>query len=416
MANITITLTPDQITSIAAQQAATPPPPPPPASGLSLIQSTNLTRVAAFRLPVGTPASDANSFAFGGGAMCFNPAGNNGHGSLILAGKVDQGLIGEVSIPTTGTGTTINSLPTAQLVSGPLMLDPCGGHRTDVGSGSDYIGGLALSNGKLLTTVYAYYDGGGTANKSHFVSNGSAPFTYQGGPFQVGTLGGGWVAGPMLSVPPAFAASFGAPWLTGQSCLAVTSRTSQGPSMTAFDPAQLGPTAAPGKLLVGYHANTASITGQETLGDWASSGNLYNGASNYPGAVIIGRTLLFGGRLGKGPFAYGTGTSNQALNGQPVGDGSTYVYDPTDSGKGPHAYPYENELVAYDLNDLALVAAGTKKPYEIVPYAHWGLTWPFGASQMGIGSMAFDPATNRLFIAQKFGDNTAPLIHIFQVS
>ena len=51
-------------------------------------------------------------------------------------------------------------------------------------------------------------------------------------------------------------------------------------------------------------------------------------------------------------------------------------YDPTTSDKGSHAYPYRYQVWAYDLNDFAAVKAGTKQPWEVVPYGVWPLSLP----------------------------------------
>jgi hypothetical protein len=138
------------------------------------------------------------------------------------------------------------------------------------------------------------------------------------------------------------------------------------------------------------------------------------------------RSLLVVGLTGLGPACYGEGTSNQALAGQPVGDGATYCYDPTDSAKGTHAYPYRWNVWAYDANDLRAVVNGTNTPWTPTPYANFGLMFPIGTPGMSnglpnIGGVAFDPTTNRLFVAQlgvdpgTYGYAARPLIHVFTI-
>lgn len=398
--------------------------PPGPQTGLKLLQSTGLSYLGAFRLPRGAMGTDADSFAFGGGAATFNSA----NGSLIIAGMVpangNQQGFAEVSVPTPVIASSVGSLPYATLLSGASLLNPIGSKISlvdEAGGSQNYIGGFALVGGNLIVSVYVYYDGSGAATLSHFICNGTPPYAYVSGPWQVGTKGAGWVAGPMCQVPSGI--TVGGPWLTGQCALAIISRTSSGPSMSSFDPTQLGSTIPdPATLLVGYDLNT-----HETLGSWSgnpapSGPTLFNGATTYPGAVIVGRTLLFGGRLGTGTFCYGMGQNNPALQGQPGAPDSAFpnwCYDPTagpstnPSGPGAFDTNYANELVAYDLNDLASVYAGSKSYWQVVPYANWGLTFPLGPTLLGITTLAADPSTGRLFVFQKFGDTYTPLVHVY---
>ena len=100
----------------------------------------------------------------------------------------------------------------------------------------------------------------------------------------------------------------------------------------------------------------------DTLGPWSGQNVNFGMTSIGSGAAFpVGtRSLLVVGLTGLGPACYGEGTSNQALAGQPVGDGAIYCYDPTDSAKGTHAYPYRWNVWAYDANDLQGVVNGTK--------------------------------------------------------
>jgi len=102
----------------------------------------------------------------------------------------------------------------------------------------------------------------------------------------------------------------------------------------------------------------------------------------------------------------------------PVGDGSTDLYCPdnVDSNKGTHAFPYVYMVWAYDANDLAAVKAGTKNPWDVLPYAYWQLPIPFAeAGEAVINGATYDPATQRIYVSQRFGDQGYPVIHVFQV-
>lgn len=94
---------------------------------------------------------------------------------------------------------------------------------------------------------------------------------------------------------------------------------------------------------------------------------------------------------------------------------SSLVYqgDPDGSSKGTHAYPYVPEVWAYDAGDLAAVRKGIKKPWSVKPYATWKLPLTLGSPQ--IGGVAYDPAAGIVYVSQQFGDDTAPLVHVFSV-
>jgi hypothetical protein len=170
----------------------------------------------------------------------------------------------------------------------------------------------------------------------------------------------------------------------------------------------------PGKALVYYPQQ------HPTLGAWDASWNpgkgiLFNGGTTIRGVVFPRRTrsVLFLGTQGIGEFCYGEGTDQRSLAGTPTPDGTTWCYDPDDSSKGTHAYPYVPEVWAYDARRLRAVRKGNKRPWRVRPYATWQLHLPFGSPR--IGGAAYDPSRGRIYVSQQFGDGTAPLIHAFKV-
>jgi hypothetical protein len=110
--------------------------------------------------------------------------------------------------------------------------------------------------------------------------------------------------------------------------------------------------------------------------------------------------VLFFGKHGTGNYCYGTGGTS--------GD----CYDPDDNSKGIHSYPYRSQVWAYDANDLIAVKNGLKQSYEVMPYAVWQLD----ASVVDIQGVAYDPATQRLYVSQVYAENTRPLIRVYQVT
>ncbi len=354
--------------------------------------------------------------------MGYNPAKN----SLFLSGHTHYQQVGEISIPAVVNSQQLSALNTATVVQG--LVDITEGNRARIGAGggswpgSDVqIGGLLPWNGRLLGTVYEYYDAGYLARLSHFSSGTTLATTGDfTGMFQVGSLNPGFVSGYMAPIPPAWRSPLGGKVLTGNAGIPIVSRTSLGPTASAFNPDDLNTQAtAPATLLVGYPAE------HPTLGEWSnytSANPVYNMATGVSGIVFPEhhRSVLFFGSTGTGVPCYGNGTSNPALHHQPVPGGGTYCYDPTNPYKGNHAYPYVYYVWAYDAQELAQVKAGQKQAWEVRPYAHWPLELPLASGSRLTGGAGYDPTTRRIYLSALKADPgdgyfNGPLIHVLQV-
>jgi hypothetical protein len=165
---------------------------------------------------------------------------------------------------------------------------------------------------------------------------------------------------------------------------------------------------------VGYPNSNPLGTG------WGTQSNLYNGTTNINGIAFPNgtRSVLFFGSQGTGPFCYGPGTSNASLAGTTSPDGGPWCYDPSDSAKGTHAYPYVDQVWAYDANDLLQVKNGSEQDYQVTPYKVWTLTLPYNnpTGSNRIGGVAYDPANNSLYISESCVYNSCtPVIDVYQV-
>lgn len=359
-----------------------------------------------FRLP--HDADDQRNFAYGGSAIGFNPS----RGSLFVVGMPWYQLVAEVSVPAVDPSTPFASLPTATLLQ-PLT-DPTEGHLRDVQNptATVQIGGLLPVADALIVTAFDTYDGvgGGSQRRSHFIRPNALDYTgHVDGPFisdaaMIGTQGkplapAGFVAGYMATIPSKWQGVLRGPMLTGQSCISTISRSSYGPCVFAFDPAEMNEYDVPFHVtpLVGYPQ-------PHPLGDYSGQNDLFNGATQMGGVCFPEGTdsVLFFGRQGTGPYWYGEPDATR---------------DPADNGKGDHAFPYRYQVWAYDARELAEVAAGRKQPWEPQPYAVWGLDLPFAEPNTRVLGIAYDGATGRIFLSQYYGDwpQQAPLIHVFTV-
>ncbi|HUN75606.1 MAG TPA: hypothetical protein VMU40_13915 [Steroidobacteraceae bacterium] len=378
-----------------------------------LLQLSNLVYQGSFRLPQMNCGSNYACFSYGGTALTYDAADN----SLYVVGDPYGQLSTEISIPAVVNTASLNALNTASLLQ--PFADPTNGERNLVNTASSVgkkIGGQLIFGGKLIVSVYSYYDANGTQSTSHFVASPNlSNETQVAGPFRVGTVYPGFVSGYMTTVPTEWQATFGGPAFTGNCCLNIIAFQSNGPSVSTFDPSQLGVLLPlPAAVLVGYPHS-------EPLGSgWGTQSALFNGTTQVTGVVFPPgtRSVLFFGRQGVGPFCYGEGTTNAALNGQPTGQGDISCYDPANGNKGVHAYPYVYQIWAYDANDLAAVKSGSKSAYQIAPYGVWTFHLPFeSADQHLLGGTGFDPTNNLIYLSQLNEDaNSNPIIHVFKVN
>lgn len=409
----------------------------------TLLQNHHLIYEGSFRVPEGNLGGDSTGWTMGSGGqgIAYNPSNN----SLVL---ITQNLyIVEISIPAPVNSADINDLNHASLVQVPrnvvnsqwnnLNLD---GSAT---TGGGDTGDLLVYDGKLVGNAYPHFSTGvDDGVLSHFTAalnweSVGSPYNFSGfqrvGVNPTGLLSNaGWVGGYMCLVPPEWQSRIGYPVLTGNGSLSIIGRSSFGPSIWGFDPNDLNASSvAPAKLFWGYPGDHQTIGGY----DDGTGTHYFNNSTAYQGVVFPegSDSVLIFGRIGRdidgsGGGCYGTGTSDPSLHLTPVGDGSKYCYDPANSfAKGGHAYPYVNQVWAYDANQIAAVKNGTREFWEITPYSYWTFKLPFTdetSTKTGlknIGGVAYDPKTQRIFISQMQSDHWAdkyepnPIIHVYHI-
>ena len=367
---------------------------------LPLVQLSNLVYQGAFRIPQGP--TDQTSFRYGGTALGYNPANN----SLFMVGHDWYQRGAEISIPPIINSTNINSLNTATLLQ--QFADATEGKLSQINPSDPNpkkVGGQLVYGGKLYLTGYSYYDGSGSQTFSHFVSGTNLSVSNDAqGPYQIGNWAG-IVSGYMTNIPPEWQPLFGGPALTGNCCLSIISRTSLGPAASVFNPSDVGvKNPVPATPVVYYDINHPTLGACDT-----SYAQYFNCSTQIRGLVFPGgtRSVLFWGSQGTGAWCYGTGGSSG-------GD----CYDPANSYKGGHAYPYVYQVWAYDANDLLAVKKGQKNPWDIRPYAVWNYNLPFEnpSDLHDVGGAAYDPATQKIYVSQMCEDGCNPIIHVFKVS
>lgn len=402
------------------------------------------------------PAGSGERWDYGGFGLAFDPAAcaNGGLFSQNNSMQIAESCIPPVS--TWSTSTTIGALPVATMVQGFIpavdnyannsgMWAPATPGDTSLAPGDCKFWGA-----NLFCVQHLYYDGANDQNKAIWKRSPTLSGSSFSGFVRMNPTG--WsgqnsagassqhpVSHYLVPVPTAYASSLG-PMLAGGGGGSIVSTTSLGPSAFAFNPNAFTVGAdLPATALQWYDS------AHPNLGVWdpRASGNAPTTPSNKPyhwtgdatatSAVIPTgkRTMLHFGR-GTGNFCYGIGTSDPTKDGtiDPV-TGDVYCYDTQDSStKGTHSSDHHPQVWAYDLNDLAAVKAGTKNPYDVLPYALWDLNLPTGLGTCtgtpGVGNSDNAPigavlgsigGTEYLFVSFSYADhsdgNCRPLIGAF---
>lgn len=378
-----------------------------------LLQQSDLEYLGAFRLPTGSYGCVGlnDCFSYGGHAMAYNPANN----SLFIASHDQRNWVGEITIPTPSTDTIFNNLPRATVLQNFIEATEGKKEQFNTGNGSK-IGGLMVYGGRLYITAYNYYDAGGNpVVPSHFIRPLNLSTTGQvAGPFTWNAVKNGFISGWMTPIPSAKQSALGGMVLTGNCCLSIIARTSFGPALYSFNPGDLETVSpVPNLPLLDYPST------HTTLGAWNGTSSVFNGTTIIHGAVFPGGTnsVLFFGRQGVGAWCYGPGTNNPALAGTMAPSGQIYCYDPTSNATGPHAYPYVYQVWAYNADDLVRVKNGEQNPWDVVPYATWQLNLPFANVNAELGGVGYDPATQRLYVHQRYASTYGQgVVYTFKVN
>lgn len=354
---------------------------------LPRITSADFIYLGAFRAPYEDRAG--NPLTWGGYALAVNPSGATEGTStgLFIGCHAWRQRLAEIAIP-----STVNLSETAALRQD--CTDVTEG-RLDLVDDMPNLGGALVYGGRLIVSVYGYYDADVSQTRSHFASSTDLAQTGDVvGPEQVGEQAG-VVAGYMTTIPEEWQTHLGGPALTGQCCIPIISRTSAGPAASVFDPEDVGRrNPVPATPLLHYPL-------EHPLAPEDAQNNLFNLTTQIVGMAFPpgSRSLLFVGRHGIGPYCYGAGEECD---------------DPVESYKGPHAYPYVHQVWAYDVLDLLSVKQGQLRPWEVQPYAVWRLTEMDDVGGASIAGAAFDPDAGRLYITEQYGDE--PLVHVYRLT
>ncbi len=404
------------------------------------LQPEDLVYQGAFRLP--------DDFNWGALGLTFHP---QGEGSLLVTGFQSPSdpahpgeycwdpswdclaTYGEVAIPDPVVAASWEDLPEAEPV-GPMVAFDDG-----------LVAGLARETTFVSDIVYVPRRGSQSADKVY----GAVEAWYAEGEFGESTFPTIWMAnldgsgvqglfhvGPeespfhgrkvgayLFTVPEWYADRYlgGRTVVTGRSRgtpvgydPVTTAGGSQGPTLFAFH--ALASDEATGTLdaipVLYYRVAFPGCAGPNVgdpaqcdypdfsmCDDWSGGSFVDNGARR--------AILLFGWK--------GLGGSCYDLPDPPV-----VCDDPCSAEHGYHCYPYERQVIFYDVHALG-DNVSSETPWTVLPYATWRPAELFlqGHACWDVGGMTFDPASGRLFLVERGlgeGEANAAVVHVWQVA
>ena len=263
--------------------------------------------------------------------FAYNPNNNSIFMGSITGPATQPKRIGEFSVPEIIHPSTVDydieQLPQAVVIQAPQDISSGDFDKIRLNGNipSDeakaQLGGLYVYNNTLLGTVWGYYDANGAMSyRSHFSANLDwTTATGFSGLHAVGVsptgsfANGGFVGGYMAEVPVKYRDQIGAPMLTGRTGGPIVSRSSYGPTLWSFDPADFDfDTPAPATMLIGYPDS------HQTLGGYSDvPSTLYNRGAGVRAVLWPEQTdsILFIGTIGLGIKYHPNGTP--VINSQP---------------------------------------------------------------------------------------------------
>jgi hypothetical protein len=394
------------------------PTPPQPSSG-NLLQPTDLVYLGAFSYPT------EEAWTYSGHALAYYPAGDpdgpdDGYpGSLFAAGHVNDDLVGEMSIPAPLISDDFDDLPVASVLQ-PLS-DMTGGWKDNCTYVPDCIyrevDGLEyLPNvDKIAWNLRDWYnvtdydqDSLGWSDRD--MSGAQGVWHIGERPSAGDVFHNAKTCGYLFTAPERFAGEY----LEGKWLIAGNHREagafggSQGPTLYALAPWEDADPPASGQSLDALallyypeiYPGCLDDPNQCYFPDYrpkdAWGGGAWVQTADRHGVLIVGRK-------GLGDNCYG---SPEACGG-----------DPCSPYQGYHAYPYEPQILFYDPQELAEVAAGSRQPWDVVPYAVYRpVNEMMHPACAVLGSAAYDRERGLVYITEQEGGPWGEtLVHVWAV-
>ena len=380
---------------------------------LPLFELSDMVHLGAFQLPTGQFGS--STFQFGGNAITYNRANN----SLFMAANVNSGLhVSEVAIPNVlSGGTSLASMPVTSVIQpfvdlGRLLTTNASGATT--APVLDYenlnLGGLLVAGGGLTGGMYMGYTGAEPqySKNSHFRTSSLNLSSLTAADVQglidvrrdVDAADARIRGGYMAEVPAMWRPYINATHVTGAAGQNRIQFSSSGPALFGFN--AVSPKGSSAPALLSYPAGRAL--------QWSNSfaegpRTIFNGTTKVDGVAFVPgtRSVIFLGSNGLSNIGYGDGS---------LFNDRARPYSGYHSQNGVYAY----QIWAYDIDDFMAVRNGTKASWDLRPTSVFNFDLPVAEPAKYLGGVAFDAATNRLYVSQEqAGPDATPVIHVYQL-
>jgi hypothetical protein len=394
-----------------------------------LIQPSDLVYQGAFAYPPG------DEWAYSGHALTYYPDGDpsgsaDGYpGSLYAAGCAGEGfdLVGEMSISEPVVAADFDDLPTASVLK-PLT-DITGGWLENCTYDPECqyrnVDGLAyLPNvDKIAWNVRDWYNVQGfdqdSLGWSDLDMEGAQGVWHIGDrPSDDDVFHNARTCNYLFKAPDGFAdANLDGKWLiAGNHREAGALGGSQGPTLYALAPWEDGNPPASGQnldaLALLYYPEVVECV-------WEAEGDInedpdpgvchfpdYRAMDNWGSGVWLeatsGRGILIFGRKGLGDNCYGS----TELCGE----------DPCAPSSGYHAYPYEPQILFYDPEGVEEALAGTREPWEVLPYEVHTVEEVLEPECAVLGAAAYDQDRGLIYVTeQEAGPWGETVVHVWRV-
>ena len=429
------------------------------------LQPEDLRYLGAFRLP--EVGERPFTFAWGGNAMTYRPAGDRQPddgalpGSLFVVGHdrmayilPDGNLVAEVSIPRPVIADVPGDLPVARFLQ--PFADVAAGQFIDLVElprvGMEYLD--TPETGPLIHLAWGQHMQPTPGGPSHAWIGPDLAEPGFTGPWDIGTHSHYSTTGYIFEIPRAWADAHVGGRVLATGRFRDGGWSGMGPALFAYRPWNdaAGTPAAPDTrldavpLLLYANSNETdaiegALNGYQHPDEWEGGAWI-----EAPGraAVVFAGTKAVGDRFWYG-YANPLGADVPCVDGESVGqfavcrmaDGRECPATDLTECPGHNDYrgwwssDYQAQIIFFDPADLAEVAAGNLNPWQPQPYATLVIDTDLffdrnmiepdmlGAGRQRhyrVGAVAYDRTGNRLFVLEWFADDDRPVVHVWQVS
>ena len=392
----------------------------------TLITADHLTYLGAFAFPAG------DEWAYSGHALTYYPDGDAGGpadgfpGSLYAAAHSQQDLVGELSIPAPVVAGSFAALPVATAlrapadITGGLLATTCAACATcdcanwDV-SGLEYLD----PSDRITWNIQDWYNVGAedldSLGWSELDLSGAAGVWHIGPrPNEIwpNVFHNGKTADYLLKAPSGFAAQhLGDRWLiAGYHRESGALGGSQGPTFFATAPWTDGapPTSGTnlGAQALVYYPWVYACSEDNAFDECYFPG--YRVDDSWGGAAWVDTGALHGILL------FGLKGLCDNCYGDPGVECPAPACDPY---RGWHSDPYQPRVLFYDPDQLAEVAAATRNPWDVLPYASQALTAEvFDPSCGRLAGVAHDAVNGLIYVTEaEAGVDGETAVHVWRI-